>query len=100
MPTLFRTVAAAVTGALLYLAFDPPSFLRVFIFGWLAISVFWVGWWWAEYLDRIREHNDHVTERFVAMAQTLEHRADWHYQADGQERCGLDGLECSTIRRS
>lgn len=44
MPLMVRVVTALVVGSLLWLALDPPSLLRVWIYGSWAVGVAYVGW--------------------------------------------------------
>jgi hypothetical protein len=43
MPHIVRLVTALVAGFLLWLAFDPPSLLRIWIYGSWALGVVWIG---------------------------------------------------------
>ena len=103
LPNTIRTVAALVTGTLVYMAFNPSTPLRIIVFGVLAGLVFYGGWWFAEYLTVVEEHDLHIDEQFAAdgfaaVAAVQEHRSDWHYLASPDvEVCELDGNDCPTF---
>lgn len=44
MPHIVRLITALVVGSLLWLAFAPPSLLRIWIYGSWALGVAYVGW--------------------------------------------------------
>ncbi len=53
MPTLLRMFTALLAGTMIWLAFTPPTFLRVWLFGLLTIGTLYVGLTLAAYWDDV-----------------------------------------------
>ena len=97
LPNIIRTVSAVVAGSLVWVAFNPATPLRVLMFGGLALTVFYGGWWFAEYLTAVENHNLHVDQQWLTLAQQAEHRSDWHYHDGRIEVCDIHGTDCPTL---
>ena len=97
LPNTIRTVSAIITGGFVWIGFNPATPLRVTVFGVLAGTVFYGGWWIAEYIQTVEEHNFHVDQQWLNVAETKEHRSDWHYNDGHIEVCDIHGSDCPTL---